>query len=360
MDAHRLGRDVQARLAGEELRHARFEVDALAEVLLAGGVHNQQVRGLHLRRHVGELLLYRLVLGDGLAERVPLLRVLHRGLERGARHADRPRRDVDASQFQPAHDVPEAFALCPAEQVRCGGPVVLERDLCGLDSAIAELGDVAHDVEARTLLPEEDADAAVRRVGVQVGLADDGVDAAVAAVGDEHLAPVHDIVVAVADGARLDGGHVRARVRLGDAEGGAPFALRHDGQEALLLVGRAEGVDHVRDEEMRVQHTREAHPALGQLLDEQGVGLRARAAAAVLLRDGRAEEPELAHLRHEGVRVLVGEFEFGRGGHDFPLHEIADGGDERALVFGQLHERLGTEGERGEYSRSRACAAREW
>ena len=65
-----------------------LDVGALARLLALGRVAREQARRLELRRHVGELQLDRLVLGDRLAHRAPLLRVRERGVERGARHAD--------------------------------------------------------------------------------------------------------------------------------------------------------------------------------------------------------------------------------------------------------------------------------
>ena len=71
--AHRLADDLEARLGGEELRHPAFDVRALAGILLARREVREQTRRLDLRRHVGELELDRLVLGDRDAERMTLL-----------------------------------------------------------------------------------------------------------------------------------------------------------------------------------------------------------------------------------------------------------------------------------------------
>ena len=60
-------------LGGEELGHARLEVRARAGVLEPRGADRQQAGGVDLGRHVGELELDRLVLGDRAAEGLALL-----------------------------------------------------------------------------------------------------------------------------------------------------------------------------------------------------------------------------------------------------------------------------------------------
>jgi hypothetical protein len=62
-----------AGLGGEQLRHPSPEVGALAASFMRAAFEREQARGLHPGGHVGELELDRLVLGDRLAERVPLL-----------------------------------------------------------------------------------------------------------------------------------------------------------------------------------------------------------------------------------------------------------------------------------------------
>ena len=71
----------------EQLGHAGLDVVALAGVLEPGRVDHQQVRGLDLGGHLGQLERDRLVLGDLLAERLALLGVRDRQLERADRDA---------------------------------------------------------------------------------------------------------------------------------------------------------------------------------------------------------------------------------------------------------------------------------
>src|SRR5262245_24525707 len=101
VDAHRLEAVLERGFGGEELGHAGFHVATPARVVGARGRLDQQARGLGPRRHVGELQLYRLVLGDRLAEALALLGVAQGFLQAGAGEPRAPRRDVDAPELEP-------------------------------------------------------------------------------------------------------------------------------------------------------------------------------------------------------------------------------------------------------------------
>ena len=75
------------------------------------------MRGLHFRRHLGQLERDGLVLGDRLAERLALLRVPHGELERADTDAARPGRHVDPADLDAVHHLEEALARRLAEDV---------------------------------------------------------------------------------------------------------------------------------------------------------------------------------------------------------------------------------------------------
>jgi hypothetical protein len=223
-----------------------LEVGALAGVLHARGLQRQQPRGLDLGGHVGELELDRLVLGDRLAERLALLRVAEPELERALGDADAAGGDVDPADLERVHHLREALVepgLLAAEDHLGGAAVAVEHELGRLDALVAHLLDLGRDVEAgvlaraRLLLAHEAGHAAVRRIGVLVGLHQHEHDAGAQAVGDPHLLAV-ELVVAVVGlpAGRLDGLDVGAQLGLGEAEGGADLAGRHLRQQALLLL----------------------------------------------------------------------------------------------------------------------------
>src|SRR3954471_15300181 len=82
VDAEALLDALLAGLGGEQLGHPGLEVGALAGVLHPRRFAGDEAGGLDLRRHVGELELDRLVLGDRLAEGFALLAIAERQLQR--------------------------------------------------------------------------------------------------------------------------------------------------------------------------------------------------------------------------------------------------------------------------------------
>ena len=73
---------------------------------------------------------------------------------------------------------------------------------------------------------------------------------------------------------------------------------------------------------MGVHDAGEAHPAVGQFLNDADVGQQVQAQAAVLLGDGDAEEAERAHLLDDGLGEGVGALEIGGNGNDLVAPRI--------------------------------------
>src|SRR5436190_5407768 len=99
VDAEALLDALLAGLRGEQLRHPGLEVGALAGVLHPRRLAREESCCLDLGRHVGELELDRLVLGDLLAEGLALLAVAESELQRPLRDADPAGGDVDAADL---------------------------------------------------------------------------------------------------------------------------------------------------------------------------------------------------------------------------------------------------------------------
>ena len=70
--------------------------------------------------HLGELEGDRLVLGDRLAERLALLAVAQRQLERALGDADAAGGDVDPAELERVHHLPEALADAVRRRRGCG------------------------------------------------------------------------------------------------------------------------------------------------------------------------------------------------------------------------------------------------
>src|SRR5579875_724208 len=109
---------------------------------------------------------------DRLAEGLAGLRVLDGFVQRRLRDADAARRDVDAAQLEAAHDLLEAVPFLLAEQVFRRNAVVVENHFARVETAIAELGNVAAHGESGSaiFLDDEQADPAVPRLRVRIRL----------------------------------------------------------------------------------------------------------------------------------------------------------------------------------------------
>ena len=261
--------------------------------------------GLQLRRVLGDHHLNGLMLGDGLTEGLPLLGIPDGLLEGAAGDADASRRHVDAADLEAAHDLIESLALPASQQVRCGDAVVVEDQLAGVYSFVAQLGYVPGHIEARPLFGDKDAHAPAGRVGGGVCLDHQGKGISVAPVGDKGLGPIHHVFVAVPRRPCLDRLDVASRVGLGNANAAALLSRGHQGQEPLLLLLCPVGGNHMGHDEVGVQDAAQAHPAAADFFDDQRVGRYIQPYPAVLLGYQRAEEAKSLHFLHEVNGILV-------------------------------------------------------
>ncbi|MFN8016807.1 MAG: hypothetical protein U0P45_01655 [Acidimicrobiales bacterium] len=130
-----------------------------------------------------------------------------------------------------------------------------------------------------------------------------------ARVGDERLLAVdHPLVGGLVEhGAGAGAAGIAAGFRLGEPEAAEGPAGEQVRQPALLLLLRAEREDRVGAEpDARLQSDRRRLVDAGELLDGDAQGGEVRPRAAVLLREGQAEEAQLAHGQDRvgGERVV--------------------------------------------------------
>src|SRR5438132_12976057 len=119
---------------------------------------NQLARRFYLNRHVSQLEADRLMLDDRLAERLALPRIRERGVERGAGHPDRLRRNADPPRFQIRECNAITVAFAP-KQVGRGYLAIVEHDLRGVGRALPELlFDACNDVTRRLRIDDESGD----------------------------------------------------------------------------------------------------------------------------------------------------------------------------------------------------------
>src|SRR5258706_16328374 len=129
VDAHRLQRCLDADLRGVKLRHTGFEVGPPPRVERRCRPPGQQARSLHLGRHVRELQLDGLELGNRPAEGVALTRIGQGPVEARPCDAHSTPGDVDASEFEGRQRLLQPVALLPAQQVLHRDVTVAEEDL---------------------------------------------------------------------------------------------------------------------------------------------------------------------------------------------------------------------------------------
>ena len=242
------------------------------------------------------------------------------------------RGDVDPSELQPGEDLLEAAALALADEVLARHHALVEHQLAGIDALVAELLELASHPEALALLDQQQAHAAVARPRLRVGLDQHRDDVALDAVADPGLGAVDPVAVAVAAGGGPDRLQVGAAVGLGERDPAAQLPGGETRKEAGLLGFAAEALHRRGHDEVRVENPGYRHPHRGHPLDDLRVGGGGQAEAAVLLADGGAEEPELAHLLDDLGRPGVGRFEIVHVGPDLALEEAIHRVEDEGLV----------------------------
>ena len=134
MDLHALGGGAAGGFAGVELAHRSLGRVGPARVAERRRAVHQEARGVQLGGHVGHHPAQRLEVGDGLAERLALLRIGDRLLQRAAPEPDAERPDGDPSLVEDAQRVDEPVVDL-ADAVLVGHQDVLEDELGGVAGA---------------------------------------------------------------------------------------------------------------------------------------------------------------------------------------------------------------------------------
>ena len=109
------------------------------------------------RGHVSQAEGHGLVLHDGLAESLPVARIIARALEGRARHAHRLRGDADATALKVGQRDLVALAFL-AQPPRGRDAHVLEGDLAGVGQILSELVLDTHDLVARGVGRDDEAE----------------------------------------------------------------------------------------------------------------------------------------------------------------------------------------------------------
>ena len=160
---------------------------------------DEQARGLHPRRHVGELVAHPLQRGKRLAECLAFRGVVDRGIKRGLGHADGAGPDTGAEQIEGAHRDPESVINLAEDVIRRDAHVIEAEPA---DRVVGHERDrLAAEAAALSRHRERGDTACARTRG---GSCEDRVDVGVRGIGDEDLLPAQAVSVAVALGGERD------------------------------------------------------------------------------------------------------------------------------------------------------------
>ena len=333
-DLDRLIRHPLRHLRAEELGHGRIAIGHGSPGVFVGDMDGEQIGGLQLGRHIGQLEADALEAADGLAELLAGRRPLGGDLQRPFGLAAAIRRDQDPGIGQPLAGLLEALALL-AQDVAGGDPAVAEGKLVIVVAAVGDRARAAAYLES--LGPDIDQEGGDLLAGPARRLADAGDGEQNDEIrrrhaADEMLAAVDDIILAVPDRAGLDAHGVRAGIGLGEGEPLLALAADHREEISLTLVVAA-GIQDLRGP---ADPSDQPPGRFAELAIHQRRRDEVEPAAADLGRHIRGIESHLhgalLDLLAQLERHLALPFDLTLMGKDFLGHELADGLDKHLLL----------------------------
>ena len=253
--------------------------------------------------------------GQRLAKGLPFLSVLDGSLHRRAGNADAAGSDARPALVQRLHGDLEPRPLL-AQQVVGRDARLVKDHLRGIGAAVAHLVFLLASRDPwRVARDDKGAKGAIVALA-WLGGRKDGVERTHAPIGDEHLAAIDHVLVAVAPPRRAQVRHVGASAAFSEAKGGHDRLFQERGEETLLLLVVAADEDGGQPQVVS-QHGC-AHPRVAskQLFGHQALFQRACADPAQRFWNDAVEQPSLVRLfdHFPGVfgRLVV---MLGAGGH---------------------------------------------
>ena len=156
-------------------------------------------------------------------------------------------------------------------------------------------------------------------------------------IGDPGLGAGQDVAALDLLGAGAHAARVGAGVGLGQAEAADDLALGQAGEVFAALLLAAVGEDRVHHE-ARLDRHRRAVAAVDPLdgAGDQAVADIAQAGAAIFVRDGRAEQAELAHLIEDRAVEMLFEISLGDARLELGLGVALGGVADHPLFVAEL------------------------
>ena len=221
VDLHGVVGDLQCDVRGVHLRHGGFH--AIGDMLLLQLRRrvDKEAGAAQLGGHVRQLERNGLLRSNGLAELDALLGIGQCVLKGALGDAQRLGGNADASAVQRRHGDLEAVALL-AQQVLLGNLHIVEDQLRRGGGANAHLVVVVTELKALpALFHNEGGDAPCADVRRSDG--ENHIDVCLGGIGDEDLAAIEQVVIALVQRCGLCAAGIRAGVRLRKAEGADLF-----------------------------------------------------------------------------------------------------------------------------------------
>ena len=208
---------------------------ALMGVAHPGGAVGQQGGGVDQGRHLAQLGLGELEVGQPLAEHLPGLRVGHRFGQRAARHAQRRRCHRGAENIQRLHRQLEAAIERAELRVSAQGAI---RELQAGQRVRRHQRNVLAAVEAGARRVHDEGRHAAR-AGARCGVGEGDIKIGHVAVADPGLAALQRPAAGITHGRCAQCPSVRAGIGLAQRKGGDLAATGDVRQIGRLLRGRA-------------------------------------------------------------------------------------------------------------------------
>jgi len=209
---------------------------------------------------------------------------------RWSRAAERAGGNIQPAAVEPHHRDPEAVALI-AEPVGDRDAAILEDHHRGRLRVPAEFALLLAKGEAGHILFNDEAGNALRPRAA--GAHHRHVEVADRPAGDERLCPVEHVIVAVAHRAGGERRRIRAAARLGQAITGEMRHRHQLRQKLRALLASAKAVDHPRRHVVDCHEGGGRDASRGKLLEDDRRVHPAEPAAAKLVADIDAREPQL-------------------------------------------------------------------
>ena len=332
MDLQRIVRRCPGHTRAQQLGHSGFQIAPVAVVFFPGTEIGQLTGHHDLDRHHRQLARDPGKADQRLAELLAVLAILHPNFQRVLRHANGARGGLDAGGFERLHQLLEALALDPAQQVLTLDLEPVKAQLVFLHAAIAQhldftaghaLGGEGVFFRAGGFLGQEHGQAAmVRRVGI--GACQQGHHMCARGVGDPGLVARNlPVSLGIFHGTSAQTAQIRPGVRFGEHGGGQDLRTGQFRQPMRLLVFGAARLDQFGGDLGSGAQRPDPDIAARQFFGHHHHRCLGQAQPAIFLGYGQAEHAHFAQFLDDFHRdQLVPEVPF-MGVGDHPLVGIA-------------------------------------